>query len=144
MRLRMIEQSGRTAARAGFTLMELLVVMAIMLVLAGVAIPSYYYYKKTADVKTARTACVMYAGELKHYMADNSGPPIELGQWPPTINSGIPPVDPWNNPYQWSMIEDPVLGTMIPVVISAGPDGQPGTIDDITSMPAQLQQPMAP
>jgi general secretion pathway protein G len=39
------------------------------------------------------------------------------------------PTDPWNRPYVYV----PAAGSSPPIVISAGPDGKPGTFDDILS-----------
>ena len=45
----------RATARGGFTLMELLVVVAILVVLAGAAVPIYMTYLENAKKSTAWT-----------------------------------------------------------------------------------------
>jgi prepilin-type N-terminal cleavage/methylation domain-containing protein len=122
MRLRTAEQAGRAAARAGFTLMELLVVVAILIVLASVATPLYLSYLEQTREKTARTSAINFAAEIQNWMALNPVPEGTQNFFPPTINPN-PPMDPWERPYQSVIFRDEFSGAMVAVVWSTGPAG---------------------
>jgi prepilin-type N-terminal cleavage/methylation domain-containing protein len=136
MRLRNLEQTSRAAPRTGFTLMELLVVVAILVVLVGVATPMYMNYLDQSKRKIARANAIMLAGELKNfYVSHDDYPPP--GDWsllalPPGKN---PPLDPWNQQYHWQLMPHQTIdGIMyVPVVWSSGPNKVPGDQDDIYS-----------
>ncbi len=141
MRLRHVEKGTRAAARAGFTLMELLVVVAILLVLVGVAVPTYMRYLDDSKLKVAKSDCAVLAGELTRYAVSNGGEyPIDMM---PSFEALAAfgyikrsPVDPWGQPYQWTLRPLGIDGTqMTPVVWSSGPNkvNENGGGDDITS-----------
>lgn len=128
--------------RSGFTLIELLVVIVILGILAAVIVPRFMGKTEQAKVGAAQTQIASFKTALELYNADT-------GSYPPTLeglfqNPGnvqnwkgpylkdiqtVPP-DPWNNPYIYTT---PGQHSPDYDIISAGPDGQPGTADDITS-----------
>lgn len=61
----------RTAAEHGFTLVELLIVMAIMGILLAITMVSYVGYAKKADDATARASVHVILSSLEGYHADN-------------------------------------------------------------------------
>ena len=104
----MIRRDKHAVVRGGFTLMEMLVVVAIIVVLAGVAVPMLMGRLEDAkigraqvDVKTLTATCQTY--QLKY------------GDFPATLevlcqpkqNGGLPFIepsallDPWNREYQY-------------------------------------------
>jgi general secretion pathway protein G len=139
MRLRHVEQGARVAVRAGFTLMELLVVVAILLVLVGVATPMYMRYLEESKVRVARTDCVRLAGELKNYYVLKGDYPQGMPVLDTLVAEGYMerlPLDPWHMPYQWTLKPVGIDGlTSAPIVWSSGPNrnSENGGGDDITS-----------
>lgn len=133
-----VTRAGLHSARAGFTLMELLVVVAILVVLIGVATPMYLNYLERSKLRIARAEAVRLKGLLSNYAAEHDGQYPQPGDWTglPLEAGKVPPLDPWNNPFQWQLI--PTLmadGTelMTPVVWSSGPNGNMGPNDQCSS-----------
>jgi general secretion pathway protein G len=129
MRLRNLHHAGRTAAaRAGFTLMELLVVVAILLVLIGVATPLYMNYLEQSKGRVAKSDAHRLAGELRNYAVSHDGNWPNPDTWDllPLPPEQKPPLDPWKRPFHWTMREiqhGDGTTTMDPVVWSTGPTG---------------------
>src|SRR5438132_347241 len=92
--------SARAASRAGFTLMELLVVVAILVVLVSVATPMYFGYLEKSKIKIAKAGAVSLAAELQRFQIENGSlPPV--GSWDGlALNKA--PLDPWNKYYAWT------------------------------------------
>ena len=135
MRLERVERAGEAAARAGFTLMELLVVVAILVVLVGVATPMYLSYLDQSKRKVARADAIRLATELKNFAISHDGEYPPENTWDLVPLEKKPPLDPWGQPYQWTLVESPqVDGTvLVPVVWSGGPNRVSGDGDDISS-----------
>lgn len=137
MVLRSTARKTAVAARAGFTLMELLVVVAILVVLVGVATPIYISYLEKSKVRTAKANAVLLVRALESYQIEHGSLPAE-NDW-----SSLPfdrlPVDPWNRAYQWTATQT-VLGdgtTIVkPIVYSLGPNGNMGPNDECSSATA--------
>lgn len=125
--------------KAGFTLIEVLLVVAILGVLATVAVLNLNLpaRQKLAMVNATRakidnisTAVNMYAVDTGTYprslqaLVSASGEPNWLG---PYIKGGVP-VDAWGTQFQYSL-----NGESDFVIRSAGPDRSHGTGDDVTS-----------
>ena len=126
-----------SAAKRGFTLVELLVVVAILGILGAIGIQGVTSKIESARKTAAKTAVDNIKGAITSYMIDKkkSTPPNDLkvliepnGDEDPYLEGDEGAlVDPWDNDYR---IE--VKGKRF-VVISNGPDGSPGTEDDIRS-----------
>ncbi|HEX8963564.1 MAG TPA: type II secretion system major pseudopilin GspG [Rhodocyclaceae bacterium] len=119
----------------GFTLLELLVVVAIIGLLAGYVGPKYFGQIGKAEVKEARAqidalekALDTYRLDTGHYPTTQQGlnalvaaPPGTQGWAGPYLKKGVPP-DPWGHPYQYKSPGD--HGDYD--VWSYGKDGAPG------------------
>jgi general secretion pathway protein G len=118
----------------GFTLLELLVVVAIIGVLAGYVGPRYFSQIGKSEVNSAKAQIDALEKALDQYRLDTGGYPAgELGlnallarpnnepKWAgPYLKKALPP-DPWGRPYVYRLGENGGVA-----IISYGKDGQPG------------------
>lgn len=105
----------RTAAQAGFTLLELLIVLGILALLATVATPQVLRYLGKARTETAKVQINNIASALELYALDNGTyPPAQIGlaalvqpphgaaRWAgPYLKKAEGLNDPWGRPYQY-------------------------------------------
>ena len=131
--------------RRGFTLMEILLVLAILVVLGSLVTFGYVTIQRNAMMDSAKTqirmfeqAVDMYRLDVGKYPSGDQGlqalrlqpPDAPANKWRgPYIQVEIP-ADPWGNPYQYQEITDSLNQPSFEV-ISNGPDGANGTPDDI-------------
>lgn len=137
------KKNRRRNRSAGFTLIEILLVVAIIALLAGVAIVNVGQTDTSSRIKIAKTEIMAVKTPLFAYNSDMGGyPSTEEGlaalfkapqgkesKWhgPYTTKS---PEDPWGNAFQYSY--PATRSKTDPYDIwSMGPDGQSGTADDI-------------
>jgi len=118
----------------GFTLLELLVVVAIIGVLAGYVGPRYFSQIGKSEVNAAKAQIDALEKALDQYRLDvGSYPAAEAGfaalmvrpgseaKWAgPYLKKAIPP-DPWGRPYVYRPGENGGIA-----ILSYGKDGQPG------------------
>jgi general secretion pathway protein G len=127
--------------RRGFTLLELLLVMAIIVVLASITTVAVLKFRENSSKDAAFTqismlskACTAYnlnVGFFPNSLNDLVTLPTGMNQnqWRgPYLESRTVPLDPWGQPY--------VLGASTGerlIISSNGPDRQAGTQDDINN-----------
>jgi general secretion pathway protein G len=78
----------------GITLVELLIVMAIIGVIAAIAIPGYQSYREKARVRLAITEISGINVNIRHYITNNRTLPPNLT----AVGAGTT-LDPWGQPY---------------------------------------------
>ena len=130
-----VEAKVATAMRAGFTLIEILVAVAIIGILGTVATVSIPKILENAKIKAAKSgvdslknAVVTYNIEKGKYPSDLKALVEASGDDDPVVEGGEGALyDPWGVEYKYER-----KGKKI-VVISAGPDGEFGGEDDIRS-----------
>jgi general secretion pathway protein G len=130
--------------RGGFTLIEILVVVMILAILAAVVVPNVLSRIGDAKNSAAMSDIKNFDGAIDQYKLDIGANPPSLDalvskqaagnspKWngPYLKNQTSIPKDPWGNPYIYKVPGDAGRDYDIS---SAGPDGQPGTPDDIQS-----------
>lgn len=141
---------SRATRRAGFTLIEILVVITVIAILAGLVSPMIFRNVDDAKMTAARAQIETFGLALDTYFLHNdhypstaqgldalvqapTGEPTARNWRGPYLKKGVP-VDPWGNPYHY---ESP--GTQNPSsydLVSYGRDGKQGGSEedaDLTS-----------
>ncbi|GAB4164507.1 MAG: GspG family T2SS major pseudopilin variant XcpT [Planctomycetota bacterium] len=122
--------------QAGFSLIELMVVVTIIAILAVVVVSQFGGYSDKAKVATAKGQISQYASSLEMYKLDTGRYPSSseglkvLEEKPSGVERWRGPYaevldDPWGNPYEYTY--DP--STKRFDIISYGADGAPGGTD---------------
>lgn len=152
LRFRPSKPSSR-ARNAGFTLLEMIVVLVIIGLIMGLVGPRLFNQADKAKVQTAETQVKMLKGALETMRLDTGRYPSQeeglklLAQAPtdtklaqrwkgPYLEDGLPD-DPWGNPYQYATKPS---GTHAFSLYSFGADGKAGGSDydaDVGMLPQQ-------
>jgi len=128
-----VMQQSKNAA--GFTLLELLVVMVIIGLLAGYVAPKYMAQIGKSEIKAAKAqidslekSLDQYRIDMGHYPNQQQGlnalvtRPSDEPKWDgPYLSKGLP-LDPWGHPYQYKIPGEKRDFDLL----SYGKDGQPG------------------
>ena len=106
---------GYRLGTGGFTLVELLVVLAILGLIAAIAVPQTLGYLGRAKSNTAGiqienlgAALDLYRLDVGRYPSDSDGlkasveAPADIGKWAgPYLKKNSSLLDPWDNPYRY-------------------------------------------
>jgi general secretion pathway protein G len=130
------QQAQARAAEAGFTLVELLVVLTIISLILGLVGPRVLGYLGESRVKAAKlqienfgSALDLFTIDAGRYPTTSEGlealvqRPTTVQAWSgPYLKGGKVPLDPWGNPYQY---RSPVERTQYEI-LTFGSDGREG------------------
>ena len=135
----------------GFTLIEVLMVLAILVLLAAMVGPRILGSQKKADINTTKSQIGMFKAGLEHFALDmKTFPSTEQGlnalvEKPTEENESSSltwdgsylgaeeiPKDPWGRDYQYEYPSSHWKRDF-PNIWSVGPDGQENTEDDIVN-----------
>jgi len=131
--------------RRGFTLIEVLMVLVILVIIMSLAVGSYTSAQKKAQINAAKAQIGLFETPLETYHLDMNAYPssnqgLEALRSPPSdvqnsekwggpyLNKPIP-LDPWGHSYQY--VSPGKYNPDSYDVWSVGPDGVDGTNDDI-------------
>jgi general secretion pathway protein G len=144
------DRSGRVRhAEAGFTLVEMLVVITIIGLIMSLVGPRVLTYLSESKVKTARIQIQGFSAALDLYYLDSGRYPTSseglsaLAQKPdgaatwngPYLKSNAVPNDPWGRPYVYKF-----PGQHGPYdIVSLGPEGREGDSSAATSVTSWQQ-----
>ena len=130
----------RRARRGGFTLIEVLLVLAILGVIAAMVVPNLLGRQQEANEKATKQSIESVENTAKQFAVNHDGQypqsmnellqPENVGgvQKPPYLEE--PPLDAWDMPIQY---EPPQQMGQKPRIWSFGPNKQEGGGDDISN-----------
>ena len=117
----------------GLTLIEVLIVLAIIGIFAWVAVPSFIRSLTTAKVKATQVSLETLRSVLNTYYT-------EFNKYPDTLQELVDEKfvgphalkDGWNHAYRYKVISDVQNTSQKYILFSCGKDGIEGTEDDMT------------
>lgn len=137
--------------RAAYTLLEVLLVLAILGVIAAIVVPQLIGRQREAMIKASRASIAGLESTLKLYAADNAGEYPEGSQdqvyalliSPGKASDGRPispyleqlPIDPWEQLLNYEYPNSKAPNAIKPAIWSSGPNkrNENGGGDDITN-----------
>jgi general secretion pathway protein G len=140
-------RSAKGVRTAGFTLLELLVVIVIIGLLAAYVGPKYFSQLGKSEVTVTRAQIEAFEKSLDTFRLDvgryptteeglnalMTAPPAAAAKWNgPYLKKGVP-ADPWGHAYQYR-----APGTKAEYeIVSLGKDGQPGGTGEAADISSQ-------
>ena len=142
---------NRCSKRGGFTLLEVMIVLFILVTLAAFAVVAVQGQQRRASIRAAFSYVKLLERQVDTFQLDVGRPPtteegimalivcpsnVSEGKWGgPYLRDTASDRDPWGNVYQYS---SPGRDNRDFAIWSFGPDGTDGTDDDIGSWMSSL------
>lgn len=107
---RLLRRKGSAGARGGFSLIEIVIVLAIVGIVTAIAIPAYQNYVDRSNVKLCIRNIRLLEQAIAAYQLENMrlpnsldevGPVDLLGTNGSTVRQAPPLRDPWGNPFRY-------------------------------------------
>ena len=145
-----LQSGARAHARAGFTLVEMLVVLVIIGLIMGLVAPRVLGYLADAKVKAAKLQIAALTSALDLYYLDVGRYPTvsegldalvhnhsSMEGWNgPYLKGGVVPLDPWNHAYIYR-----APAQQAPYeIISLGSDGREGGVGHAADISSAAQR----
>ena len=145
----MCECPRHSRRRRGFTLLEVMLVLAILVIIGSIAAVAVVHMQRNAQIDATKAQVRAFKTPLLHYRMDigdfpsnsdglqalrtlPSGLPSPSKWRGPYLDTEVPP-DPWGNSYHYEYPGK--YQTDLPDIWSYGPDQMDGTDDDIGNWP---------
>jgi general secretion pathway protein G len=135
----------RRRGRYGFTLMEVLLVLAILVILSSLAVVGYQQIRKNMMQSAAKVQIGLYSSAADIYHSDVGMFPTQLqdlvlppqdipeNKWKGPYLKGELQTDPWGIDYEYSVIQDGFGNDQVQIR-SSGPNRVSGDNDDIANI----------
>jgi len=131
VRVNFLRGSARTVKALGFTLVELIIAVAIVAIIGSIAFPSYQSAMNKSRFNVAKRDILEIEMSMEKYFTRNN-------RFPATLDEITNKPDPWGNPYQYLAMEGASTGqkrkdkSLHPLntdydLYSMGPDGKTAT-----------------
>jgi general secretion pathway protein G len=131
----MIARTSRVAARAAFTLIEVLAVLMIVVIMAGIGGVMYMRYLEGARKDRVKIDVKMLEEAVQIYHMKYGSPPASLVALTQPMPDGTKAVlepsallDPWGHEYQYAAQGSHHLGTDKPDIWSQGDGSDPTSV----------------
>lgn len=135
---RLMGNSRPCVSRSGFTLLELMIVLAIIAVIAGMVVPRFLSSQQTANIKTTKSVILNTEKALELYAVEHNGQlpsqeglkalvqPMDLDGKPMKAFMEELPKDAWGQPlfYEYPNTKSQNQNADRAAIWSAGPNGQ--------------------
>lgn len=122
----------RLTRRAAFTLLEVLIVVAILVILGGAASVAYFRYLEDAKAGRAQNDMRVISDAYKKFYGENGNWPQQITDVAPQLEQGAEGLkDPWGNMYQASVESVPQSDgstSQRPKLVCQPPNGKPPII----------------
>ena len=86
----------------GFTIIELLIAITVLIALSAIAIQQFGSYRTSGDINLAVTQLRTISNQIQSHKVNNERFPASLSEIKPQVNM----TDPWGRSYQYLNIED--------------------------------------
>lgn len=150
--MKFVSEANEMRRTKGFTLIEMLVVLVIIGLLAGLVGPRLFGQADSSRIKAAEVQVKMLRGALLtlqldfgRFPNDEEGlrllvqPPVDSAQaarWKgPYLDESTVPLDPWSNPYQYSVSSNAAQPFFLYSMGADGKSGGEGNAADIGYTP---------